>query len=134
MSDFNVEFVAVAKFQPKHPGTRLPMERNGQPTYLLLHGKDSPAFRKIVRAQRKRHVEELSKSRDYIPTDEQAEAEVLEVLVACTAGWENGAYKGVEEFSPELVKTMYTEQVWLREDVDRYIGDRANFLAPSKGS
>lgn len=133
--DFNVEFVPVTKFQPRHPGTRLPMERNGKPSFLLLYGKDSPAFKKTYAAQRRRYLDEMAKTRGtYVQSDEAREADAMELLVACTAGWENAAYKGTEEFSADLVKTMYAEQAWLKEDVDQYIGDRANFLAPSKTS
>lgn len=55
----------------------------------------------------------------------------IELLTACTASW-NLTWNGKQpECTPENVRKLYAEQPWIREQVDVFVGDRANF--PSTG-
>lgn len=60
---------------------------------------------------------------------EQAEARSVELIAACVKGW-SGLYEGKEpiEFTPENVTRILTEQAWIREQLDTFIADRANFF------
>lgn len=112
-------------------------------------GVDSSACRKISRERSERRIERAKKNRGQAPimTADEIEAEALELLVGCTTGWERdvtdaeGNVIDVQptielnegeylEFTPENARRIYADAgfAWLREQVDREIGDRRNFL------
>lgn len=116
-----------------HPTTNLPLGIT-----FYVRGTDSAAFRDITRKQQNRRMEASKKSRTARSlTSEELDAESIEVLVACTAGWEEGGRNEIElsdgEFvccTPDNVRRVYSDPgfSWLREQVDREVGDRSNFL------
>lgn len=56
----------------------------------------------------------------------------LELLVACTKGWKHIKISGVVlPFSEENSRMLYTKYPWIREQVDTFVNDRANFLGES---
>lgn len=116
---------------------------------FILLGTDSAAYKKAVRDQQTRRIEAAKKNRGMasLRTPDEAEAEALDILVACTVGWERdvtddeGTVTGVAPeiernvgeflpFTPENARMIYADSgyTWLREQVDREIGDRRNFL------
>ena len=92
---------------------------------ITLIGTDSKAFRDLAKqratAALKRTKEELE---NYDSDDEMSL-----MLSKCTLAW-SGVEEGVEavEFSQENALMMYRKYRWLRDQVDQFIGDRANFL------
>lgn len=125
-----------------HPSTGLPLGIR-----FTILGTDSAVYKGAVRRQQERNLEMAKKQRRLQLTPEMQEADALEVLTACTVGWERdvtdeqgvatGAEPAIEvnegEFlpcTPENVRRIYTDPgfSWLREQVDREIGDRRNFL------
>ena len=116
-----------------HPGTNLPVG-----VAITVLGTDSAAFRAITRKQRNRRLESMNRSKGKVTqTDEEQEAEALDILAACTKSWRTGENNEIEvtpgEFlacTPENAKRLYADVgfSWLREQVDREIGDRTNFL------
>ena len=109
------------------------------PVYITLLGKHSTVFREImadrvnqriakeaVAAQRGKEVDR--------PTAEEAEERAVELLAACTTGWRTAdkpvvMLKGEElKFNGENAKKLYREMLWVREQVDKFIGDLENFI------
>ena len=120
--------------------------------FINLLGKHSTTFRELVRERINKRIkqESLASKRGKIldpRTAEEVEAEALEMLVACTVGWETEIYEGegkeriVKEtkptiffagehlqFNPQNALLVYSKMLWLREQVDDAIGDLENFI------
>ncbi len=53
----------------------------------------------------------------------------IDVLVACTLGWEGlGDKEGPLAFTPENARRLYIDYPVIREQVDNFVGNRGNFL------
>lgn len=107
-----------------HPITKTPIG-----SFITVMGKDSPAFDSHVKRQSndrlRRQFQNQRKGKDAdAPTIEQIEADAIDLLVACTTAFRDVTYKGsVLPFSEENAKLLYTEQKWVRAQVDEAIGD-----------
>ena len=100
----------------------------GEPTdlYIKVLGVDSMAFQKSQRLLKNKAVEAYSKDQK-IDEGQEIESEIDE-LVALTIGWRGLESKGKEKkFTPEACKTLYTNGPGVRNQVDRFISNRANF-------
>jgi hypothetical protein len=118
----------------RHPVTNAPLLQDDEETPIIIKvlGMDSKAFRKATRANQDRR---LRGTRYRPPTAEEIDAEGLEILVKCTIGWAGIILDGAAlDCTPANVRTLYTRLPWAREQVDNYIGDRANFMQPSATS
>lgn len=117
----------------RHPGTGEPLlDKDDAPVTITLAGVDSDRFRDVVRSQTKRRLNGGSAAGAPKP---DAEAEAIELLVKCTLAW-SGIGLGSDrelECTPENVRAIYSDPrvPWLRQQVDRFIADRANFLKAS---
>lgn len=95
---------------------------------IMLAGSDSKAFRakqkEINSARITRMMKRKSSSLQNSDDDE------CELLAACTLGW-SGIVAGGEElaFSNAAAKNLYMEHNWIREQVDEFVGNRANFFS-----
>lgn len=105
-------------------------DRNGNPVTITLLGVDSETYRK---AQRKNMNKRFSRRNPGKITAEELDVESLEVLAACTTAW-----SGICDRSGNPVpcnaanaKALYEAAPELRDQVDRFINDRANFLPTS---
>jgi hypothetical protein len=112
-----------------HPITKAPL---GQ--FISVVGKDSPQFkehtRRIANERLRKNALLQRRGKDgEIPTVEQIEGEAIELLVCCTTGFRNVNYGGPFEFSEANVRKLYTEQAWVRGQVDEAIGDLENFMS-----
>jgi hypothetical protein len=126
-----------------HPKTNIPIG-----IVVTVLGTDSEAFRAITRKQQNRRTENMRNRRGSSTlTAEELEAENLNTLTACTKAWctveqdDNGVETNRRDeievtdgewlkCTPENVKRVYADAgfAWLREQIDREIGDRTNFL------
>lgn len=116
-----------AEMSLRHPVTKevLLQADKKTPIKIKLAGTDSERWRS---AQRKRTNARL-KSRQRSLTAEELESEGLELLVECTLGWQGMVYSGTPlECTPSNVRMVYQERPWVREQVDEFMGDRANFM------
>ena len=108
---------------------------DGSAVVLMLYGQDSDVYRRITDANANRRLEHAVGGRRAKLTAEQLRAESLEVVVACTAGWEGIEWDGAPlAFSPANARKLYTALPWLQEQAEGFIGDRAHFFGPSKTS
>jgi hypothetical protein len=124
-----------ARVELVHPTTAKPLGM-----FVTVLGKHSQVFRDIIRDRVNRRVRDEANAnrrgkQPELMTAEQVEHDAIELLVACTLGWDSGTdkptwlYKGEElTFTvPNAIK-IYTEMLWIREQVDNAIGDLENFI------
>jgi hypothetical protein len=113
----------------KHPITNEPLG-----SFISVVGKDSKTFEDFVRRQsndrlrRNFQLQRRGKDAEAL-TIEQIEADAISLLVACTTGFRNVTYKGnALDFSEANARLLYTEQKWVRAQVDEAVGDIENFM------
>lgn len=132
LSKYNVEKMAEqgAWLDLESPEDGTPLKTDdGKPVRIKLLGTDSKAWREKNRQNQRDRIAQMArrKSRDidYTVSDEQA----CEMLSVCTIAWEGIVEEGeTVEFSQEAAKDIYMRYIWIREQVDMFIGDRANFF------
>ncbi len=105
----------------RHPVT---MEKLG--ATILLAGADSHIYRN---AQQKIAERRLAGGKPGTPNLDGMLAEGIDLLATCTLGWENIIVEGESiNFTRDEVVELYTRFIWIKEQVDRFIHDRANYL------
>ena len=92
---------------------------------ITLIGTDSKAFRDLAKQRATAALKRTKEEQESFDVD----ASSVELLAKCTLAW-SGIEEGGKsvEFSQENAVKMYSKYHWLKEQVDRFIGDRANFL------
>ena len=92
---------------------------------ITLIGTDSKAFRDLAKQRATAALKRTKEEQENYDSDD----EMSVMLSKCTLAW-LGVEEGVEavEFSQENALMMYRKYRWLRDQVDQFIGDRANFL------
>lgn len=106
-------------------------DEHGKPARLKLAGKDSTQWRKAADDTARRQLEESARNRKWRMTPEALRAASLRQYAAVTLDWENCAFNGTSTFSVETARDFYASEPWALDQVEEFIGDRANF---SKGS
>lgn len=94
---------------------------------LTLVGHDSDLYSNKIRdiAQKQINNKSKSKSVDFA----NAERQSAELLASCTIGWKNIEEGGkAVPFSKDACFQMYLKYKWIREQVDKFVGDRGNFF------
>jgi hypothetical protein len=109
-----------------HPTTYEPLFTDGKKKMIIrLVGMDSGKYRKKSAQIANR---ELGK-RKVKNSLEKSERQGNELLAACTIGWTLQLDEDSElDFSVEAAEDLYSSLRWVREQVDEFIADRANFL------
>ena len=93
---------------------------------IRLAGADSTVHRKATAAIANRRAK--GGFRRTINLDD-LQTESIEVLARCTLGWSGVVLDGKDvPLSKEAAVTLYTRFPWLREQVETFISDRANYL------
>jgi len=129
LNDINLEAQSNdgADVQLEHPVTGKSLEHDGKPMTIRVAGTDSAAYRNKQRELQNRRLQKIAKGRK--PDFSNSDAEACELLAACTLGW-SGIVVGGDDiaFSQKAAEELYGKHVWIREQVDLFIGDRANFF------
>lgn len=113
-----------ASLELKHPGTHAPLG-----IFIRLAGRDSDKFKEADFRARNQRLDLAQKGVKMNRTAEEIDAEVLDMLAACTLGWDGLVENGKEvEFSKAKAKHIYVKYPWIREQVDAFISDRSNFF------
>lgn len=109
---------------------------NGRPVpvWWTVYGFDSDQYQNALRAQQRRRLDRAARGRRQQLTPEDLEVDSIELLVAATGSFR--ASPGVKmpdgqpfpEFSKAAAKDILTRYPVIREQVDRALADRANFL------
>lgn len=111
-----------AYLELEHPVT-------GEKLDAIIHlaGTDSAEYRKKQKEIQSKRIAKMARGKksDLTTSDD----EECDLLASCTLGW-RGIFNGKEEvkFSQAAAKKLYLETYWIREQVDAFIGDRANFF------
>lgn len=113
-----------------HPVTGQPLtQEDGAAVTITLAGMDGDRFRKAQRAATDRR---LKSPRRANVTAEDIERDGIETLAACTLAWTGLVLDGETlDCTVPNARKAYQRLPWLREQVDAFIGDRANFLKVS---
>lgn len=114
-----------AVLQVEHPvdRTRLGIE-------ISLVGADSDVYQRQVNSMANKRAKRLRPGQFVPPTAEETTEAALELLAACTLGWKGMLLNGQEiPFSQENAVMIYRQFPWIKEQVDAFIGERANFLS-----
>ena len=104
---------------------------NGKETDIVirLRGADSEAYREQLREIQRRTMNHLNRTRKLVRAPEEIEAESIELLVAATIGWSGIQEDGKDvPFTAANATRIYTDYPAIREQADRAVNDRANFL------
>lgn len=123
-----------------HPTDRTPLrDDKGKPVSITLLGQDSDTFIKAENAARARTMENLSQGAKFSPAASDLQA--CEALAHCTTDWSGipkGWLDGTDDETPikhtaENALALYQNPgvKWLRDQVDKFIANRANFLKAS---
>lgn len=111
----------------RHPITGAPMvHEDGRPLRIRVRGVDSSTFAKIREGKLRRlFVEGL-------PAEEDPHKRDAATLADLLVGWEGLVWRGVDlPFTRAAAVEVLTETPWLREQIERFAGERANFLPAS---
>ncbi|MNS58674.1 hypothetical protein D3C72_916010 [compost metagenome] len=123
-----------------HPEDRTPLlDEKKKPVTITLLGRDSDTFIQAENASRNRAMEQLSKNVKFSAA--AAEQQTCETLARCTVDW-SGIPKGWIDGTDDETAAKLTEESaaalyastgvkWLRDQVDEFVGTRANFLKRS---
>lgn len=99
-------------------------DNDGNPVTITLYGRDSSVYRQ---AENREANKRLSK-RKFKATKEQLDASGLEILAACTKDWSGIEWEGeLMSCSQDNARKLYKAAPWVREQVDEFVDDRANF-------
>ncbi len=97
---------------------------------ITLAGADSDIYRQFVNKTGNKRMQRMKPGQFRPPSAEEQEESGLSLLAACTLSWEGVVVDGQElPCSKDNAKTLYRRFPWIREQVDQFIGDRANFLS-----
>ena len=101
-------------------------EEKTKPVQIVLWSTSSKAYRAASNAAQNRRLKRKSKEM----TAELAREEGVEILVACSQRGENFTYNGEALDNPDAFRRMYSDDKfsWIKEQVDSYVSDLANFI------
>jgi hypothetical protein len=112
----------------KHPVT-------GEPTdvSIFVVGTDSTAAQACLDKQQALRFKEMTKGDGEMVIPEfdaqQNRESFLDLLVVCTTGWKNMAWKGEElAYSPENARMIYSKVPTIRDQVNKATGSRKLFF------
>ena len=128
----SINLSAQAELHVRDINGRLVYQDNGEPMTITLLSDDAEPVRRQERAALNRRFANPSKIKLKM---EDLEEEALDKLAVATVEWA-GFTRGGEPIPCEFheIRKLYSEHRWLREQVDQFIGDRANFLTGSPSS
>lgn len=141
-ADLSTEIIADQGFEVAilNPKTQLPTG-----VYITIYGVDSEVFQNTQNKQQNRRLQ----SKRIMLTAEEQKAQTADLLAACTKSWrtvevkeENGEKCEVSRDEIEIepgqwfpcttdnARMLYRKRgfAFVREQIDREMGDRANFL------
>jgi len=96
---------------------------------ITVASQDSEQYRKKTLESRNKRMKDLQRGKKSQLTAEQLDEGGVDLLVACTIGWQNVEKDGKPlEFNDENVRSLYADFPWIKDQVDEAIADRANFM------
>ena len=116
------------KMYLEHPVTgETVKDDDGNPMWIKVLGTDSKAYNRAVsRIASKR----TRKGKGQITIEQQAE-NAADLLSELSVDWYVVIDGDTPKFSVEAAKQLYIDHKWIRQQVDDFAGDRANFWKAS---
>jgi hypothetical protein len=115
------EDTTTAEVRIKNPSTGAPT-----PMVVTLAGPEHPDRKRIIFAKQRRMRAVLAKTGQVKMGDpEEDEAEELDLLIACTLGWQGAPVA----YSPKAARELYSDpkRRWLRDQVQTALQERELF-------
>ena len=104
----------------EHPITGEPL-----PARIRLAGIDSKIYQQQIRKNQNKRLKRFR----FKMSSEEIENERLNLLAAITLEWEGVVENGQAlECNTKNARHVYATYPWIREQVDEFAGDRANFI------
>lgn len=120
-----------------HPTTRQPLRDNdGKEAWIDLYSSDSAVARRHNFNSARRRMNAAGRNQRIRFSPEELEAEGIDLLAALTVDWYLVSLDGTAlntPFSVDEARELYLNN-WLKEQVDDFVTDRANFPPPSSTS
>ncbi|WP_025898611.1 hypothetical protein [Sneathiella glossodoripedis] len=92
---------------------------------IRLRGMDAPAWHAVIREQIDTQINAGKRSL----TAAELEEAHIERLARATIEWQGVVYQGHSLVcTPANARRLYSEQLWIREQVARFVEDRENFF------
>lgn len=120
---------AGADVEIRHPVTNVPLGMT-----IRVLGRDSDTFKEHTRdtlnARLRREAMAAKRGKDAdLRTVETIEQENMDLLVACTVGWNGVVLDGKElPFEEANIRKVYKDYPWIYDQVNEAIGTLENFL------
>ena len=96
---------------------------DGDPMSITLYGAETNTYKKKMYELRRRYL--MNKDASF----EDGEEFALEMLVAVTADWDIQLDGKLPKCNEKAVRDLYIAQPWIRDQVDVFVHERANFLS-----
>ena len=126
---FDLQFMENAMLDAAWLTILHPQTFESTPIKIKLAGADSDSYKKIERRVRNRNVALLKKNKNGLSA-EVVEASALDLLTGATLDWQGVTWGGAPlEFSQENARMLYEKFGFIRDQVDEFVGDRANFFS-----
>ena len=104
---------------------------DGSSMTITVYGPYSDFYKKTMHAQQNKRLAKAQRMGGKMNlTAEELEAGALDLLVKCTKGWKltlNDG-EGFLKLNEENVRKVYTEEPWVRDQVEAVMGDTRAFL------
>ena len=113
-----------------HPKTGETLTNDdGSAMTITVYGPYSSTYKATLHAQQNKRFMKAQRTGGKMNlTAEELEAEGLNLLVKCTAGWNITLEKEPEKFSQDKAREVYTQHPWVREQIEGVFGDTRAFL------
>ena len=97
---------------------------------ITLLGQDSKVYRKMQMAKQQAALNRISKGKKAVDFDAEKLAEdSIDDLVKLTVEWSGFMLDGKElDCTPDNIRNVYSEWAWIKEQVQEFVADRANFF------
>ena len=107
-----------------HPATNEELD-----TTITLMGSDSDEYRNTIKKRFEAAQRQAKNKRNQDVDLDDAEQKSQELLAKMTLGWENLEMGGKSvKFTVEAAKEIYSKFPWIREQVEKFVSDRSNFI------
>lgn len=120
----------------RHPDPRKPdpLNADGTPMTVTIHGPYSARYKSVVRERQKKWLSQNDRSdRQAALTPEDIEESTRATITACIEDW-SITLEGPDKlpFSTDAVAAVFDEFPWVYDQVASAMGDISNFLEPPK--
>lgn len=97
---------------------------------ITLLGQDSKVYRKLQMGKQQAALNRMAKGKKAIDLDaEKLSEDSIDDLVKLTVSWSGFTLDGKKlDCTPENIRTVYSDWSWIKEQVQEFVQDRANFF------